>query len=130
MKSLKVHKILSMILIMMLAVMVLSTVVLAAGEQKDGGAIDRATLQGTAAETGGIKSIGQQIITIVSVIGSIASVVMLIVLGIKYIMGSSEERAEYKKTLLPYCIGAIIVFGISNLLQVVYIVFSELASTI
>ncbi len=70
------------------------------------------------------------IIGVLQVVGSLCSVICLIALGIKYMAGSIEEKAEYKKTLLPYCIGAIIVFGISNLLQVVYIVFSELASTI
>ena len=34
-------------------------------------------------------------------------------------MGSVEEKAEYKKTLKPYLIGAILVFGITNLLGIV-----------
>ena len=45
---------------------------------------------------------------------------MLIVLGIKYMMGSAEERAEYKKTLFPYFIGAVLIFAAVNLAQVIY----------
>lgn len=54
------------------------------------------------------------------VIGSVLAIICLIVLGIKYMMGSVEEKAQYKKTLLPYFIGALMVFGIGNLLEVVY----------
>ena len=71
------------------------------------------------ADTSGIEKIGNQVITIVSTIGSVASVIVLIVLGLKYMMGSAEEKAEYKKTMLPYVIGAILTFGITNILAIV-----------
>ena len=67
-----------------------------------------------------IDTLGNQIITIVSTIGSIASVIVLIVLGIKYMMGSAEEKAEYKKTLLPYIIGAVLIFAASTIAGVVF----------
>ena len=67
-----------------------------------------------------IDNFGNKIITIVSTIGSIISVVVLVVLGIKYMMGSAEEKAEYKKTLLPYIIGAALVFAASTVAGVVY----------
>ncbi|MEI3401230.1 MAG: hypothetical protein V8R51_02250 [Clostridia bacterium] len=43
-------------------------------------------------------------------VGIVLSVVILIILGIKYMMGSAEEKAEYKKTMIPYLIGAVSVF--------------------
>ena len=67
-----------------------------------------------------VKSVGGQIVGIIQIVGTITAVGMLIVLGIKYMMGSAEERAEYKKTLFPYFVGAILIFGASNLAQVVY----------
>lgn len=66
-----------------------------------------------------LENIGNRIIGIVQVIGSISSVIALILIGIKYVMGSVEEKAEYKKTLKPYLIGAIMVFGITNLLGII-----------
>ena len=60
------------------------------------------------------------VIGVVQVVGSLISVVCLIALGVKYMTGSVEEKAEYKKTLMPYFLGSIMVFGISNLLQIVY----------
>ena len=66
-----------------------------------------------------LGNIGNDIIGVVQVIGSISSVIALILIGIKYVMGSVEEKAEYKQTLKPYLIGAIMVFGITNLLGII-----------
>ena len=67
-----------------------------------------------------VKDIGGEIVGFIQVIGTIASVGMLIVLGIKYMMGSAEERAEYKKSMFPYLIGAVLIFAASNLTQIIY----------
>lgn len=67
-----------------------------------------------------LKNIGNHIIAPISVIGSFVSVFALILIGVKYMLGSVEEKAEYKKTLLPYIIGCIMVFGIINILGIIY----------
>lgn len=58
-----------------------------------------------------MKEIGSFILTIVTNAAMILAVVVIAILGVKYMMGSAEEKAEYKKTLIPYFIGAILVFG-------------------
>lgn len=63
-----------------------------------------------------------RILRVIQIVGSLVAIIALIVLGVKYMMGTIEEKAEYKKTLLPYFIGAMMVFGISNLLEIVYLV--------
>ena len=60
------------------------------------------------------------ILGIAQTIGSLLAVICLIVLGVKYMMGSIEEKAEYKKTFIPYLIGAIMVFAIPNIIAVLY----------
>ncbi len=53
---------------------------------------------------------------------SVASVLAVITfsgIGIKYMLGSVEEKAQYKKTLFPYLIGAIMVFGITTVIQII-----------
>ena len=50
----------------------------------------------------------------------IASVIILMVLGVKYMLGSVEEKAEYKKTVIPYLVGAILIFAASNLASMIY----------
>ena len=67
-----------------------------------------------------VKSVGGEIVGIIQIVGTIVAVGMMMVLGIKYMTGSAEERAEYKKTLFPYLIGAVLIFGASNLTQVIY----------
>ena len=71
-----------------------------------------------------ITSVGNSVVGILQVVGIVLSVVVLIVLGIKYMMGSAEEKAEYKKTMIPYIVGAALIFMASVLAQVIYQFFS------
>ena len=66
-------------------------------------------------KTENLVSAGNQIATIIRVVGIILSVIILMILGIKYMMGSASEKAEYKKTMIPYVVGAIVLFGASAL---------------
>ncbi len=61
-----------------------------------------------------------KLVTILSTIGSVLSVVVLICLGIKYMLGSVEEKASYKKSMMPYIIGAGIVFMASTIAGILY----------
>lgn len=67
-----------------------------------------------------VGNFGNNILGIVSTGASVLAVIILIVLGIKYMMGSAEEKAEYKKTLLPYVIGALFVFGAGAICAVIF----------
>ncbi len=67
-----------------------------------------------------LKDKGNSAVKIISTIGVIISVIMLIVLGIKYMLGSTEEKAEYKKSLMPYTIGAGLLFAASSIAQIIY----------
>ena len=55
----------------------------------------------------------------VRVIGTSISVIVLMCIAIKYMVGSVEEKAEYKKTMMPYVIGCFLVFGITNILAII-----------
>lgn len=77
-------------------------------------------LTGKQIEAGTLKNAGNNTVKVISTIGVVVSVIMLIILGIKYMMGSTEEKAEYKKTLLPYVIGAGLVFAASSIAQIIY----------
>lgn len=67
-----------------------------------------------------IQTTGGKILGIIRVIGTIIAVGMIMVLGIKYMVGSAEQKAEYKKTLLPYLIGAILLFTATYLADLIY----------
>lgn len=77
-------------------------------------------LTGDITRAGDISTAGNKIVQIISTIGSILSVIVIIVLGIKYMLGSVEEKASYKKTLLPFIIGAAFIFAASSIASIVY----------
>ncbi len=70
--------------------------------------------------TQAVTNFGDNVLSIVSTGASVLAVIILIVLGVKYMMGSAEEKAEYKKTLLPYFIGAIFVFGAGLISSIIF----------
>lgn len=65
----------------------------------------------TPTEPGGkeIQTFGGKILGIVQTVGVVIAVVIIVVIGVKYLMGSAEEKAEYKKTMIPYIVGAALV---------------------
>ena len=67
-----------------------------------------------------ITGVGEKVIGTVTMLGSILAVLVLVILGIKYMMGSTDEKAEYKKSMLPYVIGAVLVFAASSIASVIY----------
>lgn len=62
-----------------------------------------------------VTNLGGKVMTILQTVGIVLSIVILIVLGIKYMTGSAEEKAEYKKTMVPYLVGAVLIFTASAL---------------
>ena len=77
--------------------------------------ISNVNINPSTANAKGFNNIGNNILGIVQVVGTIAAVGILMVVGVKYMMGSAEEKAEYKKVMLPYIIGAVVLFAAANL---------------
>ena len=70
--------------------------------------------------TGDITKVGNKIMGILQVVVVLIAVIILMVLGIKYMMGSAEEKAEYKKTMIPYIVGAILIFAAATIANAIY----------
>lgn len=68
----------------------------------------------------GVAQIGGQIASILTTVGIVVAVIVLLILGIKYMMGSASEKAEYKKTMIPYLVGALLVLGASSIVKIVF----------
>ena len=66
-----------------------------------------------------------KLIEIIRTIGVFMAVGVLMVIGIKYISGSIEEKAQYKKSMLPYIIGCVILFGASTIAPEIVEIFKE-----
>lgn len=67
-----------------------------------------------------------KILSLITTVGTVVSILMLAILGVKYMLGSVEEKAEYKKDLVPYFIGAALLFGICAIVKIL----QSLGSTI
>ena len=60
------------------------------------------------------------IIAAIRIFGTVASVITFIVIGLRYMFASTDGRASYKETMVPYLVGAIMLFTIPNIIGIVY----------
>ncbi len=128
MKIGKTVKVLTALLLVVMMVMSLNTVAFASGSTTTtssgevGSVIDKITESANDKlnDDSGVATLGGQIVGIIQIIGIVVAVVILLVLGIKYMTGSAQEKAEYKKTMIPYIIGAILIFAASTIVNVIF----------
>lgn len=71
-------------------------------------------------ETNSLTTVGNNVVTIINVVGIVIAVIILLIIGIKYMIGSASEKAEYKKTMIPYIVGAVLIFAGTSLVRVIY----------
>ena len=112
----KMQKVLAIILMVMILISTVSTIVMAV-EPKN-------ITADPSVSSESIETAGKKVVAVLQTIGFVISVVVLIVIGIKYMMGSAEEKAEYKKTFIPYIVGAALIFAASIFAQAAYEFFS------
>lgn len=94
------------ILLVVITIASLSTSVLAAGTGISASDLEQNITFGD--DTTIVQKVGSIMGTIRN-IAVIAAVIVLMIIGVKYILGSVEEKAEYKKTFMPLIIGIVIV---------------------
>lgn len=75
-----------------------------------------------------IETATSKILTVISNVGMAVAVIMLAILGIKYMLGSVEEKAEYKEGLIPYVIGAFILFGITSFVKILMAIGNQIGN--
>lgn len=83
-------------------------------------------MDGNAGSSENLKAKAEKVLGIIQTVGIVISVIMLMVIGMKYILSSVEERADYKQTLMPYLIGAVLVFAGTTIPQIIYIIASNI----
>ena len=59
------------------------------------------------------------IIAVIRYVGVAVSIIVLLIIVIKYMTGTVQEKAEYKKTMIPYLIGVFIFFALSQILPLI-----------
>lgn len=112
----KYKKILIILINLILILFVLSNIVFASGLIDE---FDKSVVtNGKSAND--VKDKAGEIVGLIQVVGTIVSVGMLTFLGIKYVLGSADQKAEYRKSMFPYFVGSILIFGVSNITQIIY----------
>ena len=71
-----------------------------------------------------LNDIAGTVITVTQIICGAIAIVMLSILGMKYMYSSQGERAEIKKHAVIYVIGAFILFAVPGIIRII-IDFSE-----
>lgn len=118
----KTIKILNIAMIVAVLLFVIANVVMAA--------VTPANITGDVeVSSTGIITLGNKIVTFIRIIGTIISVGILVVLGIKYMMASPEGKADYKSNMLPYVVGAGLVFAATWIATAVYQMIGSLSDT-
>lgn len=122
----KNKKVLSLVTIILLVVMILiPTFVMASDPLENPDAYRPSGTIGTkAAQKAG------NILNVITVIGIVVGVITLIVIGIKYMVGTVQEKAEYKKTMFSYIIGLVLLISVCSFVQIIYNLTTDITSEI
>lgn len=116
--SKKALKIVAVILLVMLAFTIIQPVFAAD--------INPTTIKGDAdIKVDGIQTVGNKVATVIRNFAIVIGVIMLMVIGVKYMLGSAEEKADYKKSLMPLVIGIFIVMFAATIVSFVLSAISK-----
>ena len=76
-----------------------------------GGFIKKGEQQQQAIQDSQIKTVSDQIYNILLAIGTVIAGIIGAILGIQFMVGSMDEKAKVKESLIPFVIGCVIIFG-------------------
>lgn len=69
--------------------------------------------------TNRINPIVATIATAIRVVGVAVAIVMLLVIAMKYMTAAPGEKADIKKSAIVYVVGAVVLFGVTQILSVI-----------
>lgn len=109
-------KLLTIILIIIVSIMFLNTNIVHAAGLSDvitGGDnfIGASSSSGVGIDTNKITDVSSMVYNILLTAGIVVAVIIAAILGIKFMIGSVEEKAQVKDSLVPFIIGCVVVFG-------------------
>lgn len=116
----KLCKILTVALLSIMIISFVSTTVLAASDISFNDLQNNSKNVGDDNSQTALVSKAGKIMNLIRNIAIIASVIVIMVLGVKYIMGSVEEKAEYKKSFMPLIIGILLVVSATTVASFIF----------
>lgn len=70
------------------------------------------------------EKFGGAVGSVIQIVGTMVSVGTMMIIGIRYVVASADEKAEYRERMLPYFIGAVLLFGASNVVNIIFEIFN------
>lgn len=117
----KIRKILAIIIMLLIITMSLTTTANATINPNDYKPNDL-----TALDYQKPFSFARTILNAVTITGVVICVITVMFLGMKYMIGSVEEKAEYKKTMIPIIVGMIMLVCTSTIVSIIYDIVTKL----
>lgn len=75
-------------------------------------------------DTASLNSKAGKILAYIRNIAVIAGVIIITILGVKYMTGSLEEKAEYKKSFIPLIVGIIVIMAATAIATTIFSIAS------
>lgn len=120
-KVTKITKIISIMLVIMIIFALVSNV-FGAGQvissMSEGSKID-------SSKTGDLGKMAGNVVGFIRTAAVILGVILLTVIGIKFMLGSAEEKAEYKKSLVPLVVGIVVVMASAQIATMLFNFFGN-----
>ena len=66
-----------------------------------------------------------QIYNILLAIGTVIAVIIGAILGIQFMVGSMDDKAKVKESLIPFVIGCVIIFGAFGIWKIVATILQD-----
>ena len=81
---------------------------------------------GNVLNTAGLQTFSTTLYNILLTAGIIVAVIIGLIIGIKFMIGSVEAKAEIKQLLVPYIVGCLVVFGAFGIWKIVVVILGQI----
>lgn len=120
-------KLISMVVVIMIMIFTLLSVVYEVkADFNPGNIINKVGTEANTVdvETTSLNSKAGKILAYIRNIAVIAGVIIITILGVKYMTGSLEEKAEYKKSFIPLIVGIIVIMAATAIATTIFSIAS------
>lgn len=115
----KTLKVIFIIAVMLFGLLGVSQNISFAEKADVGGTLDNVN-SATGGDIGDATTIGGNIVNWIWGISIVVAVVVVMITGLKFIVGSTQEKAEYKKSLIPLVVGVLILVFATTIVKVLF----------
>lgn len=128
-------RVISILILLLITSVVVNMHYVYAGDAKDVsgviGSMTEANQMPTDKGTGGISGTINDVIGLLQIAGTGIALIVVTMLGIKYMLASPSDKADVKKQIMPILIGCFLIFGatmvVTAMIDIATVVDSEAA---